>query len=346
MRALNDIGLLNRIGVISAVSGGAVIGAYYAYTPGKSFEEFEKDVREILQSGFQWEIARELLRPSNLIQCIGSTTVTLTGELLAAIAHKNPEVVRKFSRTELFRQVLDRLLFQGLTTASPRRNGIEIVIGASELRTGTAFRFGNMVSGSWRKGRLRDTTVDIALAVTASAAYPIFLPAMDRTWRFEKDGIEAEHRVLLTDGGVYDNLGTQVLEPGRNPLISLHSFPCDYLIVCNAGQGQESVGSLPLSALPRIKRAFGVIHRRVQDSAMSHLHELRRTGEIKGFVMPYLGQLDEKLTWKPSGLLPRSQVISYPTDFAEMNKEWINRLSMRGEQLTRHLVARYIPELI
>ena len=33
LRALNDIGLLEKINVISTISGGSVIGAYYAYYP-------------------------------------------------------------------------------------------------------------------------------------------------------------------------------------------------------------------------------------------------------------------------------------------------------------------------
>ena len=35
LRALNDLGLLERVGVLSTISGGSLIGAYYAYTPHK-----------------------------------------------------------------------------------------------------------------------------------------------------------------------------------------------------------------------------------------------------------------------------------------------------------------------
>jgi hypothetical protein len=44
---------------------------------------------------------------------------------------------------------------------------------------------------------------------------PIFAP-FDRKWHFTTPGGEVERRALITDGGVYDNLGIQVLEPGRD----------------------------------------------------------------------------------------------------------------------------------
>ena len=346
LRALNDIGLLNRIRVISTISGGSVIGAYYAYTPGKTFDEFEEDIRRFLRSGFQLKIALELLHPLSLLKSLGSLTLTRAGEIYAVITGVEPHLPRAFSRTDLFRQVLQRNLFPGFTMPSPRRNGIDIVIGACELRTGAAFRFGNDVSGDWRRGRLQNGDVDVALAVAASAAYPIFLPAFDRTWLFHKNGVQAEHRVLLTDGGIYDNLGIQVLEPGRNPDVSLHSYPCEYLIACNAGQGQEAGDCVPLGFYRRVKRSFEVVHRRVQDSTMHRLHQLKESGAIKGFVLPYLGQIDERLPWKPPMLVPRAEALGYPTNFSAMTDEWIRRLSSRGEQLTRCLVAQYCPELI
>lgn len=38
LRALDDVGILDQIRVLSTISGGSVIGAYYAYTPGKLAE--------------------------------------------------------------------------------------------------------------------------------------------------------------------------------------------------------------------------------------------------------------------------------------------------------------------
>jgi NTE family protein len=42
----------------------------------------------------------------------------------------------------------------------------------------------------------------------------------------------------------------------------------------------------------------------------------------------------------------REETHFYPTDFDAMPAEWIDRLSLRGEQLTFCLARAYIPNLI
>jgi len=345
LRALEDLRLLENVSVLSTISGGSVIGAYYAYNPHLTFPEFEKNVRSLLRKGFQTRIASELAKPHNLILCFSSFILSHIQDCMARLTKAKP-IPRYFSRTELFKKVLKNHVFPKQKLSYPTRNSIQIVIGSCELRTGTAFRFGNTRSGSWRQGEMLESDVDVAFAVAASAAFPMLLPALDRKFLFRKNGKDRRERVFLTDGGVYDNLGVQVLEPGRDPSVSLHTFPCEYVISCNAGQGQESGQALPIAFVSRVWRSFEVIHRRVQESAMHRLHQLKQDGSIKGFALPYLGQQDSRLPWRPSGLITRNEVIDYPTDFCSMSEEWIDRLSGRGEQLTRLLVNHYLRDLV
>jgi NTE family protein len=346
LRALNDLGLLSRIGVLSTISGGSLIGALFAYSPGKSFAEFDTDVCQLLRRGLHTRTALEFAKPTNLLPCAINAFATTADVALSFALGRHPTVQRYPSTSDIFHRVLQRDLFPGLKLSSPRRGGIEVVIGACELRKGAAFRFGNSRSGDWRHGELVSWDVEVGFAAAASAAYPLLLPALDRTWKFRKNGIESEHRVLLTDGGVYDNLGLQVLEPARDPGISLHTFGCEYLIVCNAGQGQVAGVGVHTGFLSRVARSFDVVHRRVQDAAMHRLHGLRKGGHIKGFVLPYLGQLDGTLPLKPSMLVPREEVVDYPTNFSAMSDKWIQKLSTRGEQLTRCLVEFYLKDIL
>ena len=342
LRALNDFGLLDRIGVLSTISGGSLIGAYFAYSSDKSFAEFDSDISHFLRKGFHRSIALELIKPGNLIRygaCFCKSKMT---GLLTQFQRGEPKTHRCPSRTDMFHKVLQRDVFSNLRMSSPRRRNIDIVIGACELRKGLAFRFSNKKSGDWRHGEMVNWDVEVGFAVASSAAYPLYLPPFDRTWKFRKGDKETDHRVLITDGGIYDNLGLQVLEPGRDPNVSVHTFPCEYLISCNAGQGQEDGGSVPFDIIPRVFRSFDIVHRRVQDSTMHRLHQLKQYGRIKGFVMPYLGQQDSSLPWKPSNLVPRSDVVNYPTDFAPMSSQWIEKLASRGEQLTKGLVDYYL----
>jgi NTE family protein len=87
------------------------------------------------------------------------------------------------------------------------------------------------------------------------------------------------------------------------------------------------------------------IHRRTQTISQSLLHRLASSGEIQGFIMPYLGQWDGALPYKPSDLVKREEVFDYPTDFNPMKATDIEKLSKRGEQLTRCLLDAYASHL-
>ena len=80
-------------------------------------------------------------------------------------------------------------------------------------------------------------------------------------------------------------------------------------------------------------------------STRKRLHYFADDGKISGFALCYLGQKDNALPWVPAELPTRDAVRDYPTDFAAMSRADIDRLALRGEILTRLLVAYYLPGL-
>ena len=86
-------------------------------------------------------------------------------------------------------------------------------------------------------------------------------------------------------------------------------------------------------------------HRQTQSMTFNLLHRLKESRQIKGFVMPYLGQNDSALPCPPSDLVPRDATYDYPTDFDPMSQEDLELITKRGEQLTRNLIETYYPEL-
>ena len=50
LRALNQLGLLDRVAVLSTVSGGSIIGAYFHLHHG-DFPSFEAKIRDVLAQG-------------------------------------------------------------------------------------------------------------------------------------------------------------------------------------------------------------------------------------------------------------------------------------------------------
>jgi NTE family protein len=364
LRALKKLGLLDRVAVLSTVSGGSVIGAYFQGHRG-DFASFEKGIRDLLRRGLVTSMSRKLL--SFLGIKIAAAFVLVGTVALAVVAIKATVNVmslviprslavhferfdirsplhRFASRTTLLEAALDDLLFKRKALKDLPHQP-HLVINATELRSSSAFRFGTMESGSWRWGKLHRNNVSIAHSVAASAAYPVFLPAFDETLTFEKDGALKKSRVILTDGGVYDNLGLGCLWPNRSPEVSLNVIPVDTIICCSAGYGLRQDPPSQF-AFARMLSVFSTIFDRVQNASIHRLYETKRSGQIKNFILPYLGQLDQQLPNPPANLVHREEAHAYPTDFNAMSDEWIERLSMRGEQLTLCLAKAYIPDLI
>jgi NTE family protein len=186
--------------------------------------------------------------------------------------------------------------------------------------------------------------VEIAQAVVASAAYPGLLPALDDEMTFVKDGASATRRIILTDGGVYDNLGLAPLWPDRKPEISLHVGKYDRIIASRAGYGLRR-------APPSIfwpSRMLAVLYAalaRTENLSSNRLYDLLKAKKLEGILTPYLGQDDAKLAFPPADLVTLAQVADYPTDFSAMPHRWINLLSRRGEQVTYALIAEHWPEI-
>lgn len=79
---------------------------------------------------------------------------------------------------------------------------------------------------------------------------------------------------------------------------------------------------------------------------MKRLFELRAAAKLRAVILPYLGQRDSRLKFKPPNLVTREEAYAYPTNFSAMSEEWIERLSRRGEQPTRALIAEHAPDFM
>ena len=131
LRALNRSGLLDKVVVLSTVSGGSVIGAYYQAHQG-DFAAFEAKIREILARGLARPMLQKLFSPLGLRVAVAFVAIGLVAvgigfiRLLAkvAVALAPARLADKFeeidlrsplhrfaSRTTLLEAALDDLLF-------------------------------------------------------------------------------------------------------------------------------------------------------------------------------------------------------------------------------------------
>ncbi|RMG47411.1 MAG: patatin-like phospholipase family protein [Acidobacteria bacterium] len=195
---LAEAGLLARVSRVSSVSAGSITAAVLALAwdrcrlnePRGAGERFVRHVVAPLLA----LAARTLDVPAALLGLFGP------GPANAWLAG-----------------ALDRHLFRR-RTLSDLPDEPEFVFNATNLCTGDLFLFRKGRTGDYRVGAASGARLPVSGAVAASAAFPPFLspavPALG-TGGLARRGREPLHREpyvshpVLTDGGVYDNLGLE-----------------------------------------------------------------------------------------------------------------------------------------
>lgn len=362
LRALEDLNLLDEIDVISGVSGGSMMTALLGYTEAP-FSEVDRKAVDFLRCGLVIPTLKKCVHPIRVarllwniviavlpMMIIGFITRIVGGfaSFLPAFRSVSNMAARwlwsprfRYSRTHVMADAVAGFIGEAKCD-SATRGGKAIVFNACELRTGTAFRMSNERFGSWRHGWAQAGDLRIADAVAASAAYPPFLPPFDWKRHFERDGKTSMRRVIVTDGGVFENLGVTVMEPGRDTQISAISHSPSIIIASDAGVGQLTGEIVPMTWSKRMVQVVDAVMRKVQDATKQRLHDHAKAGRIDGFVYVGLGQLDERVHLKPGNWVDRQEVVHYPTDFSAMPESKIQKFAGRGEAITRALVTQYL----
>ena len=332
LRALADCDLLRHVRVVSGISGGSLLAAMWAYGP-EDFADFEESVIALLLSGLQAELVRRTFTPAAAVRNVGSVG--------RALVYNR---ARSHSRTDSLVAALGARPFGQRLLGEVTHPDLATVLSATDMASGNAVRFGSQVTSCSAYGVIT-TAVPVAEAVAASAAYPALLPALIRHYEF-RDHRGAVHRrqLVMTDGGVYDNLGLSPLLPGRSPQHSDHVYDLDYLIAVDAGRGRATRGAARFLPM-RLKQAFDITYGKTQDAARTRIHLAGESGQIQGFVHAYLGMVDTKLPVPVNDLVTREQVERFPTNFAPMDWPDIQAITVRGEQLSRVLLRHYCPTL-
>lgn len=184
MFELEQLGLLQKVDYVSAVSGGSLTAAYYCLaTPA---EWNRANLQRRMTHSFATDILISNLLPWNFL--VLALSDWDRSDLLAGTLRKN-----------LFTRKGKELTFADLRADRPR-----LLINATDLQTGKPFIFSNE---SFDKLNSDLSSYPIAHAVAASAAVPVLLHHVtlrDHSTTFK------QYRHLI-DGGVTDNLGIRTL---------------------------------------------------------------------------------------------------------------------------------------
>jgi NTE family protein len=193
----------------------------------------------------------------------------------------------------------DRKLLGG-ATLQDLPDAPRFVVNATNLATGVGFRFSKPYAGDYRIGLVRRPAFRLARAVAASSAFPPILSpvvldldpgAFERTpgadlWEVER----LRRRILLADGGVYDNLGLETVWRRYTTVIA-----------SDAGEPFAYRWSEGTDWLRHGLRVITVLQRQALALRRGELVGRFRTGALDG---AYLGIGTPLRTGAPPGALP------------------------------------------
>jgi len=198
---LNEFGYLKKLDRISSVSGGSIAAGWL----GKCWNELDFDRNDVAQNFAEIFVAPlRKFAEKNL-----DIWVVLSG-LLNPFGSVGQNLIQSY-RKNLF----------GSATLQDLPNKPEFVMNASNAQTGALFRFSKAEIADYKIGKIRKPTVELAVAVAASSAFPPFfspviLDVDSNKFSPNKKAILQKEpytsRIILMDGGVYDNLGLESVQ--------------------------------------------------------------------------------------------------------------------------------------
>ena len=200
LRKLAALGLLDKVDLLSCVSGGSIAGAYLA---------------------LNWRSPTVL---DELDKYLATRSIAV-GSVIGGILDPFESRLDKLAGT------YDRDLFSGKTLAA-LATGPRLYLNATNLATGNMFFFvaganGKCEIGEHELGVIEAPDFSIARAVAASSAFPPVFPPLRLGTDVYPPAASCDY-VTLSDGGLYDNMGINPALRARNAL--------DYLIVSDGGK--------------------------------------------------------------------------------------------------------------
>jgi NTE family protein len=199
---LNELGWLLRLNRVSSVSGGSITNGVLAL----AWDRLEFDERGIARA-FHDELVEPIRRFAN-------QTIDVPSIIKGLLTSE--------SAGDYVAEAYDAHLFHGKTLQDlpDEKEGVapDFIFNACNMQSGALFRFSKPYIRDWRVGEILNPRVRVALAVTASSAFPPFLSPFRLSFS-ESDYVANSGEGLqmppyttapaLTDGGVYDNLGLE-----------------------------------------------------------------------------------------------------------------------------------------
>ncbi len=247
LRKLKELGLLDKVDVISSNSGGSITGATYALNV-DNYDTFEK----IILSGVKRSTIKFVLTSLRilipLIIVLGLLIISVCALFKGFILFGLIGILtfiflilffqfRLFPISLMNEQAYNKFFIKNATLSSVSPD-IEIAINSTNLETGRLFVFSRTSMGDSKyeyDEELPDIKYEtqnfpLARAVAASTAVPgVFTPIKIQKQYYSAPENYKKVKPRLVDGGVYDNQGLHKLTQTTS------KYGCHFIVVSDAG---------------------------------------------------------------------------------------------------------------
>lgn len=253
---LNELGLLPRLQEIASVSGGSITAGMLAV----AWKRLQFDEQGTAVN-FHAEVAEPLLRFSRVPVDLKAIAWGLLPGCSAA-----DSVAASYNRH----------LFNGAglqDIPDPPR----FTFMATNLQTGSGWRFAKAYAADFRVGRIDAPQIPLARVVAASSAFPPFLSpvriafapgSVKMTEGADLHRAPFTERAVLSDGGVYDNLGLERVWKR-----------CRTVLVSNAGKTVPELGSPTGRWVGQTLRTLNLVQQQAENSRRRILFGMSNLGQ-------------------------------------------------------------------
>ena len=269
LRALHKLGILDRVDVISSVSGGSIIAAYYMLHKQEGYEEFEKHFvnklgKGVMTATFLWVAIVLLAFFVTYFLIPNCFQLYYIGIIIIALGY---EWYYIFPLSRFVERGYKKFFFKNSTFGMLPDNPV-LAINATDLTTGNLFPFsqGNAYCYPYDKANgykpsFCTCSLHISKAVMASSCVPQFFTPITIDDEFNRNPSFCK-RPLLVDGGLYDNQGAHKFE-GFDSI-----FKVDCAIVSDAGQNYSP--SFSYNVIGVLLSSIDAMMRRIKNFQRQH----------------------------------------------------------------------------
>lgn len=286
LRKLKEMNILDKVDIISTISGGSITGAYYGLK-GHDFDTFDKGLINIVKKS----MIRGIFFSFRFLIIIASLSLVLCSIILLSFTNyawfSTPLLLisvfiiiryqfKIFPVSRIINRLYSKWFFDGKKLKDFNKVPL-IAINATNVETGRPFTFSKnkMSDSSYEYPQNGETPIrflpdefPISLAVAASTCVPFAFTPIYIEKKFYKDENDfSKIRPCLIDGGVYDNQGIHKLTHGNS------SYVCDIVIVSDAGDLMPKINSFS-NVIQLLVRTSDIFMNRIKNYQMTqHVYE-------------------------------------------------------------------------